>query len=77
MHVRSSFAARSALLLLAVLGAVQLACAGGHIPPSTFQFTNVVPLTGKDELRTGGCRQGLGRGRPDCLEGADTCRHGL
>jgi len=49
MHVRSSFAARSVLLLLAVLGAVQLACAGGHIPPSTFQFTNVVPLTGKEE----------------------------
>jgi len=49
MHVRSSFVARKVLLWLAVLGAVQLACVGGHIPPSTFQFTNVVPHTGKEE----------------------------
>jgi hypothetical protein len=49
MHVRSSFAARNVSLLLAILGAVQLACAGGHIPPSTFQFTNVVPHSGKEE----------------------------
>jgi hypothetical protein len=34
------------LLLLAVLGACQLACVGGHIPPSMFQFSNVVPYTG-------------------------------
>jgi hypothetical protein len=33
------------LLRLAVLGAAQLACVGGHIPPSMFQFTNVVPYT--------------------------------
>ncbi len=46
MHVRSSFVARKVLLWLAVFSAVQLACAGGHIPPSTFQFTTIVPLTG-------------------------------
>jgi len=51
MHIRSSFVARKVLLLLAVLGVVQLACAGGHIPPSTFQFTNIVPHTGTE---TGG-----------------------
>jgi hypothetical protein len=33
------------VLFLAVLGAAQMACVGGHIPPSTFQFENVVPYT--------------------------------
>jgi hypothetical protein len=46
MHIHSSFTGRVRLLLLAALGACQLACVGGHIPPSTFQFTNVVPYTG-------------------------------
>jgi hypothetical protein len=46
MHVRSSFVARKVLLWLAVFSAVQLACEGGHIPPSTFQFTTIVPHTG-------------------------------
>jgi hypothetical protein len=46
MHVRSSFVARKVLLLLAVFSVLQLACEGGHIPPSTFQFTTVVPHTG-------------------------------
>jgi hypothetical protein len=45
MHMRLSFTARGVLWLLAVLGAAQLACVGGHIPPSMFQFTNVVPYT--------------------------------
>ena len=49
MHVRSSFVARKVSLWLAVFSVLQLACAGGHIPPSTFQFTNIVPLTGKEE----------------------------
>ncbi|MFY0530214.1 hypothetical protein ACN28I_45965 [Archangium gephyra] len=34
------------LLWLAAFGACQLACVGGHIPPSMFQFTNIVPYTG-------------------------------
>jgi hypothetical protein len=46
MHIRASGAVRGVLLCLAVLGGVQLACAGGHIPPTTFQFTNIVPYTG-------------------------------
>ena len=45
MHIRLSFTGRVVLLLLAALGACQLACVGGHIPPSMFQFTNVVPYT--------------------------------
>jgi hypothetical protein len=49
MHVRSSFVARKVALWLAVFSVLHLACAGGHIPPSTFQFTNVVPLTGREE----------------------------
>lgn len=49
MHrVRSSFIARGALRVLALLVAVSLACSGGHIPPSTFHFTNVVPYTGPE-----------------------------
>jgi hypothetical protein len=31
---------------LLLLGASQLACVGGHIPPTMFQFTNVVPYSG-------------------------------
>lgn len=45
MHIRPSLTARAVLLLLALLGAVQFACSGGHIPPTTFQFTNIVPYT--------------------------------
>jgi hypothetical protein len=36
-------------LFLAVLGLIQLACVGGHIPPSIIQFQNVVPYTPPDE----------------------------
>ncbi|WP_375771552.1 hypothetical protein NR798_11860 [Archangium gephyra] len=46
MHIRRAVTARVVLLGLALLGAYQLACVGGHIPPSTFHFTNVVPYTG-------------------------------
>ncbi len=46
--MRLSLTARGALLFLAVLGAAQLACVGGHIPPSMFQFQNVVPYTPPD-----------------------------
>jgi len=46
MRIRASGAVRVVVLCLAVLGATQFACAGGHIPPSTFQFTNIVPYTG-------------------------------
>ena len=46
MHIRPSFTERVVLLLLAILSAAQLACVGGHISPSMFQFTNVVPYTG-------------------------------
>lgn len=49
MRIRLPVDARAVLLLLAVLGAAQLACVGGHIPPSTFQFENVVPYTGDGE----------------------------
>jgi hypothetical protein len=40
-----SASARKALSFLALLCATQLACVGGHIPPSMFQFANVVPYT--------------------------------
>ncbi|OJT19686.1 hypothetical protein BO221_35615 [Archangium sp. Cb G35] len=53
MHIRLSVAVRGISWVLSVLGAVQLACVGGHIPPSTFQFENVVRYTG-DGLETGG-----------------------
>ncbi|MCY1073765.1 hypothetical protein [Archangium lansingense] len=46
MHLRLLVAARGILLSLALLGATQLACVGGHIPPSMFQFQNVVPYSG-------------------------------
>lgn len=45
MHSRLAVATRALLLSLAVLGIAQLACVGGHIPPSMFQFQNVVPYT--------------------------------
>lgn len=53
MHIRLAVAARSISLLLVVFGTVQLACVGGHIPPSTFQFETVVRYTG-DGRETGG-----------------------
>jgi hypothetical protein len=43
--MRRSSTPRAVVLLLAVLGAAHLACVGGHIPPSTFQFENIVPYT--------------------------------
>ncbi len=49
MHIRSALTARVVLVWLAVLGACPLACVGGHIPPSMFQFTNVVPHSGPGE----------------------------
>ncbi|WNG50544.1 hypothetical protein F0U60_45275 [Archangium minus] len=49
MHARRSLAARGVSLLLALLGAAWLACVGGHVPPSTFQFFSIVPLTGPEE----------------------------
>lgn len=52
VQIRLSFIARELLLWLAVLCVAQIACVGGHVPPSTFQFTSVVPLTGAE--REGG-----------------------
>ena len=49
MRIRPSFTARTVLVWLTVLGAYQLACVGGRIPPSMFQFTNVVPYSGPGE----------------------------
>jgi hypothetical protein len=49
MLVRFSVTARGLLLSLLLLGASQLACVGGHIPPSMFQFANVVPYSGPKE----------------------------
>lgn len=43
--MRLSVTVRGVLSFLAILGVAQLACVGGHIPPSMFQFTNVVPYT--------------------------------
>ena len=48
MHIRPSFSRRVVLLLLAAFGSCQLSCVGGHIPPSMFQFTNVVPYSGPE-----------------------------
>ncbi|PTL81966.1 hypothetical protein [Vitiosangium sp. GDMCC 1.1324] len=53
MPIRLTVVARGILLSLAILGAAQLACVGGHIPPSMFQFQNVVPYSG-DGNETGG-----------------------
>jgi hypothetical protein len=41
--MRRSATARGLVLLLALLGSTLLACVGGHIPPSMFQFENIVP----------------------------------
>jgi hypothetical protein len=49
MHMRRSSTTRGLVLFLAVLGAAHLACVGGHIPPTMFQFENVVPYTPPDE----------------------------
>jgi hypothetical protein len=46
MHIRLSATARGVLLSLVLLCASQLACVGGHLPPSLLQFTNVVPYSG-------------------------------
>jgi hypothetical protein len=43
MHMRRSSTARGLVLFLALLGSTLLACVGGHIPPSMFEFENVVP----------------------------------
>ncbi|MFL5353752.1 hypothetical protein [Archangium sp.] len=48
MRLQPSFTGCRVLLLLAVLGTAHLACVGGHIPPSMFQFENVVPYTGPE-----------------------------
>jgi hypothetical protein len=48
MHVRLSVSARGVLLSLLLLGVSQLACVGGRIPPSMFQFANVVPYSGPE-----------------------------
>ncbi|WP_152622400.1 hypothetical protein [Archangium violaceum] len=48
MHIQPSFTGRVVLLLLAALGTCQLGCVGGHISPSMFQFSPVVPYTGPD-----------------------------
>jgi hypothetical protein len=49
MHMRRSSTPRGFVLFLAVLGAAQLACVGGHIPPTMFEFEKVVPYTPPDE----------------------------
>jgi hypothetical protein len=53
MSVTGSHTWRSVLLLLGALGSLQLACAhayvSGYIPPSTFQFTSVVPYSGSKQ----------------------------
>lgn len=46
MHPRLRVTLRRGVLLLALLGATLLACVGGHIPPSMFQFQNVVRYGG-------------------------------
>jgi hypothetical protein len=45
MHMRRSYTARGLVLFLALFCSAQIACVGGHIPPSMFQFENVVPYT--------------------------------
>ncbi len=42
--MRRSLTARGILLFLAVLGLTQLACVGGHIPPSIIQFHEVAQV---------------------------------
>jgi hypothetical protein len=48
MHKCLPVTARRVLSLLALLCTCLPACVGGHIPPSLFQFTNVVPYTGPE-----------------------------
>jgi hypothetical protein len=48
MHMRRSFPARGLVVFLALLASAWLACVGGHIPPSTFQFEKVVSYTPPD-----------------------------
>ncbi|KFA93760.1 hypothetical protein [Archangium violaceum] len=45
MRMRRSLPVRGLVVFLALLSSAWLACVGGHIPPSTFQFENVVPYT--------------------------------
>ena len=53
MHPRLRVTLRGGVLSLALLGATLLACVGGHIPPSMFQFQNVVRYSG-DGKESGG-----------------------
>jgi hypothetical protein len=48
MHMRRSFLARRLVVFLALLSSAWLACVGGHIPPSTFQFEKVIDYTPPD-----------------------------
>jgi hypothetical protein len=48
MHMRRASPARGLVVFLTLLASAWLACVGGHIPPSTFQFENVVPYTPPD-----------------------------
>lgn len=45
MHMRRFSPARRLVFFLTLLGSAQLACVGGHIPPSMFQFESIVPYT--------------------------------
>jgi hypothetical protein len=45
MHMKQASAVRRLPCLLALLGSALLACVGGHIPPTMFQFENIVPYT--------------------------------
>lgn len=53
MSSRFTVAACGVLLSLVLLGASEGACVGGHIPPSMFQFKNIVPYRGNG-TETGG-----------------------
>ncbi|HYO65855.1 MAG TPA: hypothetical protein VEU33_07225 [Archangium sp.] len=55
MNPRLRVTVRGVVLSLTLLGAALLACVGGHIPPSTFQFHNVVRYSG-DGKEAGGCK---------------------
>lgn len=46
MSIQFSRSRHSGLRILAAIGTLLFACVGGHIPPSTFHFTNVVPNPG-------------------------------
>ncbi|HEX5751830.1 MAG TPA: hypothetical protein VFZ09_36760 [Archangium sp.] len=45
MLMRRSFLARRLVVFLALFSSAWLACVGGHIPPSTFQFEKVIDYT--------------------------------